>query len=183
VLVGWGVKVFVGGMGVRVLLGVELGRGVGLFFGSSPPWLVLVNCNGVLVGVRVEFPETGIRAVSASVDVGKGVFEGTVVSVLLATAVYVGVKKRVANASRVSALSREVGVAVNRGSSTMSGRVSGFPPLIIKGRLNARTTVPRIARIIKEPLTFVFICLFQYNGFLMASNLWHCDFLDRLHHN
>jgi hypothetical protein len=41
----------------------------------------------------------------------------------------------------------------------MSGRVSGFPPLIMKGRLNARKTVPRIARITKELLVVVFICL------------------------
>jgi hypothetical protein len=161
---GTGVKVFVGrSVGVLVGRGVLVGIGVGVLFGSPPPWCVLVNCIGVLegVGVEVEFPEIGIMAVSVSVAVGKGVLEGRVVSAKTATDVNVGVKKRVAKASRVSALSRGVAVAVCRGSRTMSGRVSGFPPLIMKGKLNARTTVPRIARIIKEPLAFVFICLFS----------------------
>jgi len=105
-------------------------------------------------------------AVSVSVGVEMEVLEGRLVSAKITTGVNVGVKKRVAKASRVNALSRGVGVAVCRGSRTMSGRVSGFPPLIMKGRLNARATVPRIARIIKEPLAFVFIIPFsihQYN--------------------
>lgn len=59
-----------------------------------------------------EFPETGIRTVSVSVGVGKGVFEAMVVSIKVATGVNVGVKKRVAKASLVSARSRGVAVAV-----------------------------------------------------------------------
>ena len=168
-IIGGIVDVWVG-MGVWVFLGVELGTGVGPLFGSSPPWFVGVNCNGVLegVGVGVEFPETGIIAVSVSVAVGKGkgVLEGRFVSAKTATDVNVGVKKRVAKASRVSARSRGVAVPVCRGSSTMSGRASGFPPLIMKGKLNARTVIPKIARIITEPLAFLFIFLFsiyQYN--------------------
>jgi hypothetical protein len=132
-------------------------------FGSFPPWFVGVNCIGVIEGVGEGevFPETGMRAVSVSVDVGKGVSEAMVVSVKIATGVNVGVKKRVAKASRVRALSRGVAVAVWRGSRTMSGCVSGFPPLIMKGKLNARTMVPKMASMIKEPLAVVFICLFS----------------------
>lgn len=102
-----------------------------------------------------------MMAVSVSVEVGKEVLETSVMFVMGATEVNVGVKKRVAKASRVSTLSIGVAVAVCRGSRTMSGRVCGFPPLTIKGKPNARTTVPRIARIIKEPLAFVFIVLFS----------------------
>jgi hypothetical protein len=36
----------------------------------------------------------------------------------------------------------------------------------MKGKLNARTVIPKIAKIIREPLVFVFIYLFQYNGFI-----------------
>jgi len=132
-------------------------------FGSFPPWFVGVNCIGVIEGVGEgdEFPETGIRAVSVSVGAGRGVFEGRGVSTLIAIEVNVGVKKRVAKASRVSARSRGVGVGLCRGSRTISGCVSGFPPLIMKGKLNARTMVPRIARIIKEPLPLLLIFLFS----------------------
>jgi hypothetical protein len=81
-------------------------------------------------------PATGIKSSS----VGEAAREGG------ATGKFVGVKKSLANAPCVNALSIGVTVAVYLGSRTMSSRLSGPPPLSRKGKLNARIVVPKIAR-------------------------------------
>lgn len=56
----------------------------------------------------------------------------------------VGEKKSMANASLVNARSRGVAVGENLGWRTMSSCVSGRPPAIMTGRLNARRHTPAI---------------------------------------
>ena len=63
-----------------------------------------------------------------------------------ATGKFVGVKKSLANAACVNALSIGVAVAVYLGTRTMSSRLSGPPPLSKKGKLKARIVVPKTAR-------------------------------------
>jgi hypothetical protein len=148
VAVGFGVRVWVG---LRVFVGrvVAVGTGVGVFvgvgLGSSACLRVAVGGMFVFVGrvtvkeggmVGVLAPATGIRSSS----VGEAAMEGS------ATGKFVGVKKSMANAPCVNALSIGVTVAVYLGSRTMSSRLSGDPPLSKKGKLNARIAVPKTAR-------------------------------------
>jgi hypothetical protein len=86
--------------------------------------------------VAVLAPATGIRSSSVAEAVVRG----------RATGKFVGVKKSMANASCVSALSIGVTVAVYLGSRTISSCLSGDPPLSKKGKPNARIVVPMIAR-------------------------------------
>jgi hypothetical protein len=87
-------------------------------------------------GVIVLPPATGIKSSS----VGEAAKDGS------ATGKFVGVKKSLANASCVSALSIGVTVAVYLGLRTTSSCLSGDPPLSKKGKLNARMVVPKTAR-------------------------------------
>jgi hypothetical protein len=59
---------------------------------------------------------------------------------------FVGVKKSLANAACVSALSSGVAVAVYFGSRTMSSCLSVVPPFNMKGKPNARMEVTSTAK-------------------------------------
>lgn len=132
---------FLVGLGFLVGFGSSVGTEVGGFFSS----LVGVNGIGVLdgVGVRVGVLVAVIVAVTVAVAVGDGVFDAVSMFVIPATDVNVGVKKRLAKASLVSARLIGVAVAVYRGLSTISGRVSVFALSMMKGKLNAIATLPR----------------------------------------
>ena len=110
-------------MGVDVLVGVRLGVGVGLLLGMGvglllgvsdalPGRLVIVNEMEVLVGVAVGVllgPVMGISRTGAAVSDGTGVLPK------MNRGCFVGVKKRLANASCVNTRSAGVALAVTLG--------------------------------------------------------------------
>ena len=80
-------------------------------------------------------------------------------SVVVALGKGVGEKKRRANASRVNARSRGVGVGLNLGTRIISPRVSGLPPAIITGKLNAMIQVPITTNRMIAPCDFTSLSL------------------------
>jgi hypothetical protein len=71
----------------------------------------------------------------------------------------VGEKKSEANATRVNARSRGVAVAVSLGTRTISSCVSGLPPAMTTGRLNARIQAPIITSRITKFCAFTLLNL------------------------
>ena len=109
------------------------------------------------MGEKTGFPaEVPVRNANIEVRVGEGVRLAVEVNVAVRVEPGVmvlsrvdvtgregvGEKKNRANASRVSARSSGVGVAVSLGTRTISSRVSGLPPAMRTGKLNARMQVP-----------------------------------------
>jgi hypothetical protein len=131
VLVGTGVEVL---LGTAVLVGVRPGGDVfagGWLSGRSIVAVapVMGTAALVLVVVPVMVPATK----STGVATGEAVDEGATVTGGGNTGEFVGVKNRSAKASRVSARSMGVTVAVNLGVMTISGRVSSLSPDITNG--------------------------------------------------
>ena len=91
----------------------------------------VIPVKGTKPAALVVVPEIVPAAKIAGVGTGEAVEEGT--GVAATAAKFVAVKKRRANASRVSARSSGVGVAVNLGVRTISGRVSSLFPNITNG--------------------------------------------------
>lgn len=134
VLVGGGVR-----LGVR--LGIAVLPEVGLATAVYDPaemdcaWGVAVLPAPVMGETVLVVVRVGVTATTpCAVEVVKDVEEGTGVAVRGTAGEFVGVKKRMANASRVRARSRGVGVGVNLGVRTISGRVSSLSPPSANGR-------------------------------------------------
>lgn len=147
VLVGINVVVGLGrGLGVLLATGVDVLIGVALLIGVTvakggfdppeedcPP----DDCVAPVMGTNTNTP--GVVAViepetmAGGVAVGKAVEDGIAVAEAGTSGEFVGVKKRRANASRVMARSRGVGVGVYLGVRTISGRVSNLSPDITNG--------------------------------------------------
>jgi hypothetical protein len=162
VMVGLGVAVKVGrgvgGRGVFVLAGVEVGAtvtvgglvavliAVGLGGRGVLDTIIIGDCSSGRCTVRVA-PVFGTKTTTVPVAVpGKvpnemtagnadfvAVDAGVGVPIGRTASESVGVKKRWAKASRVRARSRGVAVAVNLAVSTISGRVSSLSPAITNG--------------------------------------------------
>lgn len=148
--VGVDVLVLVGvNLNVRVGLGVEVGVlvDVGDEPMIPPPAVAVVKNTEREVGVeeRVGVADPDMKNATTEVDDCVGVKLAARASPPLTGMIseeVVGVKKSSAKASCVNARSRGVAVAVCLGMRTMSAWVSGLPPAIRTGRLNARIHTP-----------------------------------------